>query len=206
MGRRRKTGPWKDTGLKQKGNWRGWGQDQEGKPQNLAVTGHSREGKEVKDESPNSSSEPSSRCWGWPCIHPIIIALLPFFHHSSIHSTDLPTCQSTHPSLHLFIHSSIHPPIHPSTNMITHTHTHTHTPIYPPFCPSTLSRWLWALEWTLQWNVDSAMGKGRTWQGQGRRGRWGRWDLTLVQGGVLDLLGDGRMRNAPLHCLSATPA
>lgn len=86
MGRRRKTDPWKDKGLKQKGNLRGWGQDQEGDPQNLAVTGYSREGKEVKDESPDSSPEPSSGCWGWPCIHPFIIALLPLFHPSLIHS------------------------------------------------------------------------------------------------------------------------
>lgn len=56
----------------------------EGKPQNLAVMGYSREGKEVKDESQQLYLSHQVEL-GLGLIHPFITALL-FFHPSLIHS------------------------------------------------------------------------------------------------------------------------
>ena len=48
-------------------------------------------------------------------IHSLLHSFHCSIHHSSIHSTDPPACQSTHPFFHLLIHSSIPPPLHPSS-------------------------------------------------------------------------------------------
>ena len=71
-------------------------------------------------------------------IHSLLHSFHCSIHHSSIHSTDPPACQSTHPFFHLLIHSSIPPPLHPSSNMITHTHTHTPPTIHPSIHLSAL--------------------------------------------------------------------
>ena len=83
--------------------------------------------------------------------------------------THLPASPHTHSS----IHSSIPPPLHTSSNVITHTQQSTHLSTFLPFhsCKVAL-----VSKRTLQWKADSAVGKGRAWQGQGRRGPWSRQD------------------------------